>query len=294
MTRPHVDIPDRLALLPAPVTAKHLTRGVLTGREEPPVVAMVRASAPIDDESSRWQTAPVRELLDEAMRRFDDTRTRADAWLAPRLHATLRMTRSEASEPGLWSFLALVVAPDYIVWRHGNPAQDGAVQAARFAGRSDTQAFARLWWAAELFRDGEDYHPAAVACGNQDMLNTALRLDAIDHRPTALAVIKVLEALTAAGASRLGDRVNALCSAVNAAGSTLVYDILAPDEAPDPAGLLRWIEDADWAPPVPWDRLPDGPDDGAAPPSSVDTLTRLFEKFQSEAPLRERVTRSDR
>ncbi|WP_127360890.1 DUF6339 family protein [Actinacidiphila soli] len=286
-----VDIPDRLAHLPGAAASKHLTRGVLTGQEQPPRVALLRASAPIADQSARWECAPLRELLEEAMRRFADSRSRADAWLAPRLHATLRMSRNEAADPAIWNFLALVAAPDYVIWRHRSPAEarngePGSVSPVRFTGPHYNQAFARLWWAAELFRNGENYRPAEIACGNQDVLNTALRLDAIDHRPTALAMVRVLEGLSASGASRLGDRVNALCSAVNAAGSTLMYDVIAADELPDQDGLRDWIEGADSAPAVPWDRLPDGPDDGTAPRDSVETLTRLFDKFQAEAPLR--------
>jgi hypothetical protein len=293
------DVPDRIALLPGAIASKYLTRGALTGHEQPPRVALLRASAPIADESARWHSAPLRDLLDEAMRRFTGARTQADAWLAPRLHATVRMSRSEAADPALWNFCALLVAPDYVIWRHRPSAVQsdgtpGPTPAARFTGAHYVQAFARLWWAAELFRDGKDYRPAEIACGNQDMLNTAMRLDAIDHRPTALAMVSVLEGLAISGVARLGDRVNALASAVNAAGSTLMYEVLAADELPDQDALRDWIEDADSAPAVPWDRLPDGPDDGSTRRTSVETLTRLFEKFHAKAPSRDRGSQGSR
>ncbi|WP_034088400.1 DUF6339 family protein [Streptacidiphilus albus] len=290
------NLPDRCALLPVTVAGKFLTRDVLTGQEHPAQVALLRASTPISDTSARWDVAPVRELLEEAMHRFSDRHTQADAWLSGRLHATLRMTRSEAANKELWSFLALVVAPDYVMWRHRSSGKHregapGAVSAARFIGSNDTQAFARLWWAAELFRDGTDYRPAELACANQDLLNTALRLAIIDHRPTALALVRVLQDLADGGATRMGDRANALCSAINAAGGTLMYDVLAPDDLPDNKALLSWIDDADGAPPVPWDRLPDGPDDGAVPEQAVGTLTRLFEQFQQQSSLRDRTVK---
>jgi hypothetical protein len=60
-----------------------------------------------------------------------------------------------------------------------------------------------------------------------------------------------------------------------------MYEIIGPDELPDDAELLAWIDEADAAPPVAWDRLPDGPDDGAAPTASVDALTRLFEDINA-------------
>jgi hypothetical protein len=180
-----------------------------------------------------------------------------------------------------------------VLWRHLTPgeAKDGTskkVNSPRFVGPHDSQAFARLWWAAEMFRDGDDYRPVVIACSNQDMLNTALRLDAIDHRPTALAMVRTLKVLADSGASRLGDRVNALCTAVNAAGSTLMYDVIAPDELPDRDAVRHWIDDAAGAPAVPWDRLPDGPADGTARRSSLDRLAQMFGAFSAEAPLRDR------
>ncbi|MFC9096945.1 DUF6339 family protein [Streptomyces sp. NPDC057072] len=292
----NVQLPQRLALLPTTLATAHLTLGVLTGREQPARVALTRGCAALPDASCRWDTAPVREILDEAMRRFDTHPPQADAWLAPRLHATVRMTRSEAADPRLWAFLAMVVAPDYVIWRHRSTGRrgDGAAQPTRFVGRKDLHAFARLWWAAELFRDGEDYSPAEIVCEVQDVLHGMMRLDVITHRPTALALARIIKELRDAGVSRLGDRTNALSTAVNAAGSTLLYDVIAPDDLPDQEGLLAWIAAADLAPAVPWDRLPDGPDDGCTPRDSVDTLVRLFEEFRDHAPLRERRASSDR
>ena len=277
---------DRLALLPVGVATRHLNQAVLSGAEPPAQVALLRAATVIADPSARWNTAPVRELLDQAMARFESDRADADAWLAPRLHATLRLTRSEAADKDLWAYLAMVVAPDYVLWRHLPAGGEDArrtpvVQASRFVGGSSVHAFARLWWAAEMCRDGADYRPVEAACGNQDFLNTALRLGIMDHRPTALAVLRVMENLAAAGAPRLGDQLNALCKAIGIAGSTLMYEIIGPDELPDDAELLAWIGDADSAPPVAWDRLPDGPGDGTAPTASVDALTRLFEDINA-------------
>ncbi len=277
---------DRLALLPAGVATRHLDQTVLSGGQPPAQVALLRAATVIADPSTRWNTAPLRELLEQAMDRFASDRASADAWLAPRLHATLRLTRSEAGDKDLWAYLAMVVAPDYVLWRHLPAGDEGArrapvVQASRFVGSSSVQAFARLWWAAEMCRNGADYRPVETACGNQDFLNTALRLGVMDHRPTVLAVIRVMENLAAADAPRLGDQLNALCKAIGIAGSTLMYEVIGPDELPDDGELLAWIGEADSAPPVAWDRLPDGPDDGTAPATSVDTLTRLFEDINA-------------
>ncbi|MCF3184037.1 hypothetical protein IPZ70_29430 [Streptomyces polychromogenes] len=289
---PVQDLPATLGLLSDASVAKYLSRAVQTGQELPPQVALRKASETLRDEH-RWRTEPVRVLVEEAMRRFQDERTAADGWFAPRLHSTLRMTRAEAADGRLWNFLAMVVAPDYVAWRHhGSDTKDGpgAATAARFCGAHYTQAFSRLWWAAELFRDGADYRPVETACRWQDVLQTTMRLDVIDHRPTAQAILSILERRSEAGGSRLADHVNALSAAVNAAGSTLVYEVLAPDRGPDTDALQDWIDEAEDMAAAPWDRLPEGPQDGAVRGHSVDALVPLFERLLAEAPLRDRPT----
>ncbi len=285
-----VERPERLALLPDAAVAGHLTVGVRTGAEKLPQAALAKACLPLDA-SSRWEASRVRELVDQAMRRFGDLPTNADAWLAPRLHAGLRMTRREASDARLWNFLALRLAPDYVFWRHpGRPSAEKPVpevSSARFRGAFHTQAFARLWWAAELFRNGDDYGPVEVACGNQDMLNTTLRLEIVHHRPTAQAIIQMLSRQTI----RVGREVNALAKAVNTAGSTLMYEIIACDEVQDADAYRGWIEEIDTVY-MPYDSLPEGPDDVRVPAAVVDALIPTFEKLYKEAPVRGRDART--
>lgn len=281
------DLPEVLGLLPDAVATKHLTQGVQAGREHPPQVALRKVARMLPESDARWLVAPIRDLLEETMDRFADNRVDADGWLAPRLHATIRMTRAEAADSRLWNYLALLVAPDYVVWRHTGRE---VATAGRFTGPHYTQAFARLWWAAELFRNGPDYRPVEIACRVQDVLNTTMRLDVIDHRPTAQAIIQIVARLLSEKVSRPGDQVNALSSAVNAAGSTLVYDMLAPDGPMDIDELLEWISETGRVPAVPYNRLPDGPEDGHVTPNAVRALLPLFEGLLAEAPLRHRST----
>lgn len=277
------DLPESFSLVPDIAAAKYLTHSVLSGSEVPPKVALLRAAQDITPPAARWRVAPMRQLLNEARRRYEDDRATADGWLAPRLHATMRMTRREAANSGLWNFLALVVAPDYVLWRHKGVTKEGErATADRFVGVHYKQTFARLWWAAEMFRDGDDYGPVVSACGVQDVLNTVLRFEVIDHRPTARAVVCLLER----GVVRTGRDVNGLGTAINAAGSTLMYDVLAPDDGGDAEARRYWIGEAENAGPMPLDTLPDGPDDGRIPQGSVDTLVKRFEELFSEAPVR--------
>ncbi|WP_433697732.1 DUF6339 family protein [Nocardiopsis sp. CA-288880] len=268
--------------LPNEAATRHLTEAVLQGRAPIPAKGLdrsVRAHPSMEPRS----IDPIRELIDEARKRFDDAPTEADAWLAPRLHSVLRFTRAEAADSGLWNHLALRIAPDHVFWRHiGKATQKKPVpmvSRSRFIGPFHTQAFARLWWAAELFRDGYDYEPVVVACGNQDVLNTALRMSIVLHRPTAQALLRLVKDGTA-GAGR---EANALAKAVNAVASTLSLETLAPDAEPDTDAYRFWVggrEDSL----IPFDSLPDGPDDGRAPLDSVNRLEGVFRTIYTEVP----------
>jgi hypothetical protein len=290
MTAKPDHMPDRLALLSDANAAKCLSMGVLSGRENPPQIALGKAAEPFPGEDTRFRVEPLRALVEDAMYAHQDVRTRADAWLAPRLHAVLRLTRREAADARLWNFVALSVAPDYVVWRHlpgkGKEGRPPMVAAGRFRGDHYTQAFSRLWWAAELFRNGADYRPAQVACANQDVLNTVLRLDVIDHRPTAQAIL----ALVASGKVRTGRQVNALATAVNSAASTLMYDVVAPDDPWDGEPLEEWINDGEH---VSSRTLPDGPNDGPVPEESVKKLVEHFEELFTYAKVRGQSTEED-
>ena len=294
MTSRPEHLPERLALISDVQAAEFISTGLLEGREDVPSIALNKVAETLPGDDARLKLHRVRDLIDHALGRFGDERpTVADAWLAPRLHETLRLTRREASEKRLWTYLALGVAPDYVVWRHlaerkadGSP---GRVARDKFAGLHYKQSFARLWWAAELFRDGSDYQPVVVACGNQDMLNSALRLDIIDHRPTALALVKLM----ARGTVRTGREVNALTSAVNAAAATLMYDVIAPDAERDRESLREWIAGAESSLPSPRDELPEGPEEERVPEEAVEKLIVHFEELFAYAQVRGRTTGED-
>ncbi|MFF5589350.1 DUF6339 family protein [Streptomyces hygroscopicus] len=291
MTSRPEHLPERLALLSDVQAAEYISRGLLEGRDDVPSIALNKVTEPLPGDDARLELHRVRELIDHALDRFRDERpTAADAWLAPRLHETLRLTRREAADKRLWTYLALGVAPDYVMWRHlSEPKADGShgrVARDRFVGPHYKQTFARLWWAAELFRDGPDYQPAVVACGNQDMLNSALRLDVIDHRPTALALVRLMER----GTVRTGREVNALTSAVNAAAATLMYDVIAPDVGRDGDALRDWIAGAESALPSPRNHLPEGPEEERAPQEAVESLVGHFTELLAEAQVRGRTS----
>ncbi|MER5840920.1 DUF6339 family protein [Streptomyces prasinus] len=281
-------LPPRLGLLSGAAADPFLTEDLLKGVQGHGGVDLAKVVEPLPVEDPRWEVEPLRELVEDAMHEFWDNRTRADGWLAPRLHAALRITRREAADRRLWNHLALAVAPDYVGWRHPPAPAPGRseprINPARFKGAPDRQCFSRLWWAAELFRNGRDYSPVVTACANQDLIHNSLRRDLIDHRPTAQALVRILER----GVATTGRDIEGLMAAINAAGATLVYDALAPDEPRDPEVLRQWVAEVESAPPVPRHSLPEGPDEEPVPEKSVVALTDYFADLFETAPVRGR------
>jgi len=281
-------VPERLALLATSAVDPFLTEELLTGEQVHGGIDLAKVVEPLPEDDARWSVEPIRSLVEDAMYGFREDRTRADAWLATRLHATLRLTRREAADKRLWNHIAMGVAPDYVAWRHlSEPTANRPqrrIAAERCCGPADRQCFSRLWWAAELFRNGPDYEPVEAACGNQDLIHTVLRMELIDHRPTAQALVRLLKS----GQVSTGREIFGLSVAINAAGATLVYDVLGQDEPRDPARLRDWIAEAGSAPPVDRRRLPDGPDEDPVPEESVAALTDYFAELFETAPVRDR------
>ncbi|MGW3816022.1 DUF6339 family protein [Streptomyces sp. NPDC005046] len=281
MTESPDHLPEYLARLADEEAARFITDGLLSGKDNVPAIALNQAAETLS-ESPRRRLRAIRNLIDDAMYTYRDLKpTQVDAWLAPRLHAVLRLTRAEAADPALWNYLALGVAPDFVVWRHLAESQK-TVNARYFKGPHYKQAFARLWWSAELFRNGPDYEPVVIACGNQDMLNTVLRMDVIDHRPTAQALVRLLKREVV----RTGRDANALGKAVNTAAATLMYDVIAPDTERDAGAVSRWIDEGEEGLAVHHRPLPVGPAEEPAPEDSVERLADHFAELFADAPVR--------
>jgi hypothetical protein len=74
------------------------------------------------------------------------------------VHRALPLSRREAALPGVWRFLAVAHRPDLV--RHRWAMERWATTRTRFwtpGMRHDSNVFSRLWWIAELTRDGDDY-----------------------------------------------------------------------------------------------------------------------------------------
>lgn len=196
------------------------------------------------------------ELFDEVAARIEGsdwpTPSTSDAWLAPHLHNLLRLTRAQASDRSMWEWLAVRVA-HYVRWRwqdrDGNTAED------RWRGPIHKQALARLWWGAEIFRNGSDYQPVRQAFRNQDLPNSLLHRPIVRCRPLALGLVGTLLSNGRPPTSR---EINDLARAVNLATAGSPPDVETGFHRDDVGGYRRWLAEA--APPVEdWDAVVAGP-----------------------------------
>jgi hypothetical protein len=216
----------------------------------------------------------ITELLDTAQNSFADDPPSSDRWLAPRLHATLRLTRHEAADPGLWAWIAVDLAPDYVRWRFpGRRGSDGEEAAGppakRFIGNDRDNAVARLWWGAELFRNGPDYGPVERAFRMQDVPNTWLSLNAVHHRAAAQAALGILPGLNS-------KQINRLSTALDHVLTTIQLDAVAPVSGPDVIAIEEWVSQTPDRDGVLGDELPYGPDEEPMEPQVVARVATLI------------------
>ena len=116
---------------------------------------------------------------------------------APAVHRALPLSRREAAQPGVWRYLAVVRRPDLV--RHRWAVEAWTTTRTRYWSpglRHDSNVFSRLWWIAELTRDGRDYTLTERVFSRQtlaiqlfvrryawDRTTVAILLDELDDAP---------------------------------------------------------------------------------------------------------------
>ena len=124
-----------------------------------------------------------------------------DPWLAPRLHCALRIPRRLAVDAGMWAWLALNCS-DFIEARFRRPNRK--VHPWRYHGTWSRNGLSRLWWGAEMTRNGPTYLDTVRCFTRTRTAQFALELMYSWHRPAAIALCRVAEGV---GGARLTDDV---------------------------------------------------------------------------------------
>lgn len=238
---------------------------------------------------------PVLAILDEGMRRYEHEPDQSDKWLAPRVHATLRLTRRQAADKRIWHYLNIVAKPEFVRWRFGSMDADVPSPAPldRFIGEDSKNAIGRMWWAAELTRNGADYGETASVLRTSRFYTSWQSLDAMHHRPAAIAVCRFDREFNS-GRGLTDSQSSRLAKAFNLRLSTLCLDALATNPSWDTIEIEEWCRETVDETKFMGDELPEGPDEEPAPESSITAVTEILTSLADEIDLAEfkRATRS--
>ena len=116
-----------------------------------------------------------------------------DPDLSSSIHRALPLTRREASDIGVFRFLAVIRYPQLV--RHRWEYRSFATMQSRFwaAGtRHDANSFSRWWWIAELTRDADDYSLTRAVLSRSALATFVFSRGLALHRPAVSAVAAVL------------------------------------------------------------------------------------------------------
>jgi hypothetical protein len=161
-----------------------------------------------------------------------------DPWLAPRLHAALRIPRRLATDEGMWAWLAFHCQP-FVDARFRKGKEK--LHPWRYRGTWSRNALSRLWWGAEMTRNGPDYSSVPLCFARTRTAQFALELMYSWDRAAAIAFTRVAEGVD--GGVRLSDdRTNALSTRLKVLLTLRSLDSFGTADADDTEEF-----DAEWA-----------------------------------------------
>lgn len=120
------------------------------------------------------------------------TTSEIDQLTAPRVHQTLRLTRREAGDMGIWRYLTVVRYPEFV--RHRWGVSSPSEMRRRFIGSSrwNSNALSRLWWAAELtYCEQRGYELTKKAFVSQHVARSVFERNFGKYHEAAAAFIEV-------------------------------------------------------------------------------------------------------
>jgi hypothetical protein len=212
---------------------------------------------------------------------------KSDGFLAPLIHASLRISPRTAAHRGFWLSLAhrpLVAEYLFARWR---PKEDVMPALNHLNGDNTHQGLARLWWMAELLRDGPDYSFVERGFEDQNVPNQAFRSLYFYSRPFARAFVElVLEYHDNKKAKHeKGKRVDQSAKAVNAALGTVLLETICVDGTGGSTDWKAWTSTSPTADEVKaWlaGKSPVGPQGGVVSQADLRRARRWMDEFYRE------------
>ncbi len=135
---------------------------------------------------------PLDEAVEEVLEDTEIETAKIDQKLAPTVHETLDLTRREAAIEGIWHYLTVVEYPELVRCRWGHVSN---VREKFLKGGEDiySNAIHRLWWIAEITRNGDDYSRTEEIFEMQELANDVADRWFARHQPITYACVDMLK-----------------------------------------------------------------------------------------------------
>jgi hypothetical protein len=222
---------------------------------------------------------PLLFLLEYATDHFErKERISSDEWLSPRIHASLRLYKREAADISIWEYLSLTVpeVKTYLQWRWGN--EDGLIKdERRIMSKIRRHGLARLWWTAELTRNGPDYTPTvkAFSAKSQDLINYITDVDFSHNRAAAIGYVRFF---VDSKIERKSKDAVIIGKTLNHVLSTIMLDHFVPTSSIDSNAYDIWIQQTpDEILMI--NELPKGPKEPKVPDEQIQKIINLLESI---------------
>lgn len=187
----------------------------------------------LDDCEGKYDLDAFEAAVDDLVARTTRYDAGIDRFAAPAIHAALPLPRREAAHPGVWRFLAVIHRPEFV--RHRWEMRSWSTMRTRFwrpGTRPDSNAIGRLWWIAELSREGDSYELTARALARQPIATSIFVRQFSSYRPAVEAFVTVME-------DAVSDEIEAVVRRFNALLSTIVLEGQTVEELVEWLGRIR-------------------------------------------------------
>lgn len=225
----------------------------------------------------------VRDVISHATdQQWDDHEL--DQWLAARLHYAVRVPRRVAGDSGFWTWMTIEAGQEYVIdrWLGKNPSDPETVTMHRYTGSLLRNALARLWWGAEMVRDGPSYEYVEAVFNRVWTAEYALELMYSWYRPAAIAFTKVGEGLDGHPGLTTSE-MNDLSVRINSYLSLRSLERMGLQDAPDSDSDIEWYRRNPSLDEILDEGPLQGPDADHVEEEAVAELERWFAELADEA-----------
>jgi hypothetical protein len=115
-----------------------------------------------------------------------------DSQLSRLMYEELRISPNEASAPGIWRYIACILAPELVRWRFpGTDKSNFKTSMKRYSGSLLRNNFGRLWWRAHLLKDEsnlENPYWLIDTLGEDELVAITERSNAAAYKPVAVGL----------------------------------------------------------------------------------------------------------